>query len=212
MIEWVYRRVKSVLPRVVVATDDRRIADAVKGFGGEAVMTPVSCPSGTDRMACVAKKVKARYYANIQGDEPLIHASTIRGTVAAAMRAGAVATAATDLNEKDRSNPNVVKVVAAKDGRALYFSRSMIPFDRDGAGATGLKHMGLYVYPRKALLAFVKLKPAPLEKIEKLEQLRALYHGMPMVVAFSRHDSIGVDTPKDLTAAAARLGGRKKYR
>lgn len=201
MVEWVVRASRKVLPRTIVATDDKRIFDAVKRFGGEPMMTPVSCASGTDRMAFVAKNVKAAYYVNIQGDEPLINPDTIRDTVRLAVAKKTIATTATRLSKDEESNPNCVKVVLDKNGRALYFSRSMIPFDRDRAGTwKGLKHTGLYVYPRAALLKFVSWPPAPLEKIEKLEQLRALYQGIPIYVSYSRFDSIGVDTPENLAA------------
>lgn len=212
MVEWVYRAARSALPRVVVATDDRRVLEAVRAFGGEAMMTPVSCKSGTDRMAFVARRIRARYYANIQGDEPLMHPDTIKTSVRLALKTRAVATPATDLKLRDYENPNVVKVVLGENQRALYFSRSLIPFPRDGKmGYKGLKHLGLYVYPKDFLFKFVKMRSTFLENIEKLEQLRALYYGMPIYVAYTRHDSVGVDTPRDLKTVArqmSRMGKR----
>lgn len=197
MIEWVYLAARSVLKRVIVATDDKRIFECVKRFGGEVLMTPKSCPSGTDRMAHVARKIKAKYYVNIQGDEPLIHTLTIEKTVRLAVKNKSVATAATFLKGSDENDPHVVKVVVDKLGRALYFSRNFLP--------TALKHMGLYVYPRKILLDFVRLKPAEAEKIERLEQLRALVNGIPIYVALSGYDSIGVDTKEDLKKVSKHL-------
>jgi 3-deoxy-manno-octulosonate cytidylyltransferase (CMP-KDO synthetase) len=173
--------------------------DAVSRFGGNAMMTPKSCNSGTDRMAYVARKVKADYYVNIQGDEPLMNAAAIKAAVRLALKKKAAATAATTLEKKDFANPNAVKVILDKDARAIYFSRSLIPFDRDGMGKfKWLKHLGLYVYPRQQLFQFVAWPACKLELTEKLEQLRALYNGMPLYVAETKYDSIGVDTPKDL--------------
>ena len=205
MIRWVWESASKALDRVIVATDDVRVARVVSGFGGEAMMTPASLPSGTDRMAYVARRVKAAYYVNVQGDEPLMHPSTIRDAVALAVRKKAIATPAMKLTA-DFNNPNVVKVVTDKDGRALYFSRSRIPFPRDGESHQPvLKHLGLYVYPAAMLKKFVSLKPTALERTEKLEQLRALYHGLPIFISVTRHDSIGVDTRPDVAAVERRL-------
>lgn len=210
MIRWVWESASKALDRVVVATDDRRIAEAVTAFGGEAVMTPASLPSGTDRMAWVARRYAADFYVNVQGDEPLMHPSTIRGAVGLAVKRRAIATSAMPLTE-GHQNPNVVKVVADAEGRALYFSRSLIPFPRDGKSFSPvMKHLGLYVYPRAQLLKFVSLPPTRLERTEKLEQLRALYHGLPIFVSVTRHDSIGVDTPSDLRSVERRLRGSGK--
>jgi len=200
MVEWVYEAAKKVLPQVLVATDDYRIRDAVKGFGGDAMLTPNDCTSGTDRMAFVASKIPASYYVNIQGDEPLMNSETIRETTKLAMKKRGVATAATNLKEEEKQDPSAVKVVLDANGRALYFSRSLIPYEAHGAtkGRPALKHLGLYVYPRAQLMKFVKWAPTELEQTEKLEQLRALYHGLPIYVCVTAHDSIGVDTPLDL--------------
>ncbi len=213
MIQWVWESASRALDRVVVATDDRRVADVVKGFGGVAMMTPASCQSGTDRMAHVAKKIDAAYYVNIQGDEPLMHSATVRGAVELAIRRKAIATPAMKLME-GFGDPNVVKVVVDKDSRALYFSRAPIPFPRDKElFLQPLKHLGLYVYPKAMLRAFVALKPTPLERTEKLEQLRALVNGLPIFVSLTPHDSIGVDTKPDLLAVEKRLriaGGKSR--
>jgi 3-deoxy-manno-octulosonate cytidylyltransferase (CMP-KDO synthetase) len=191
---------------VVVATDHENVARVVRGFGGKVVMTPKTCNSGTDRMACVARKEAADYYVNIQGDEPLMNKDAIRKTVELAQRTRAIATAMTDLEKVDYQNPNVVKVVLGEKGRAIYFSRSLIPFPRDGESKLDFfKHLGLYVYPRKDLFKFVSAKPTALENTEKLEQLRALYYGMPIYVTYTKHDSVGVDTKKDLLAVEKRM-------
>jgi 3-deoxy-manno-octulosonate cytidylyltransferase (CMP-KDO synthetase) len=200
MVQWVYEAVKKALPNVVVATDDMRVVAAVEKFGGRALLTPKSCKSGTDRMAYVAKKIKADFYVNIQGDEPMIHPSTIRDTVRLSVKRNDVATAATTLRPEDRNNPSAVKVILGAHQQGIYFSRTMIPYTAHGVTTSmaPLKHLGLYVYPRAHLQQFVKWPASPLEKTEKLEQLRALYNGMPIFVAHTRFDSIGVDTPTDL--------------
>jgi len=148
-------------------------------------------------------------YVNIQGDEPLMNTATIRGAVKLAVKKKAIATPATPLKDVER-DPDVVKVVVGADGRALYFSRAPIPFPRDGkAYARPMKHLGLYVYPRAQLFKFVSLKPTGLEQTEKLEQLRALYHGFPIFVSLTPHDSIGVDTARDLAAVERRLASMR---
>lgn len=212
MVQWVYEAARQALPNVVVATDDKRVMETVKRFGGEAIMTPAHCSSGTERMAYVARKKRASYYVNIQGDEPLMRSEAIRKTVALAVSKKAIATVATDLNKRDWHNPNAVKVVLGVGARALYFSRSLIPFPRDRGPLKALKHLGLYVYPRRELFRFVASRPTELENIEKLEQLRALYHGMPIYVAKTRHDSIGVDTMNDLKAVEKILKTFRKKR
>jgi 3-deoxy-manno-octulosonate cytidylyltransferase (CMP-KDO synthetase) len=206
MIQWVWESASKALDRVVVVTDDRRVADAVRGFGGEAMMTPARLPSGTDRMAYVARRIAADYYVNVQGDEPLMHPGTIRDAVRLAVKTRAIATPAMPLTA-DFENPNVVKVVTDKDGRALYFSRAPIPFPRDRSDAPlkPLKHLGLYVYPKTLLRRFVSLRPTALERTEKLEQLRALVNGLPIFVSLTPHDSIGVDTAPDVRAVEKRL-------
>jgi len=202
MVERVYRAAAKALERVVVATDDERIVREVRRFGGEAMMTPASLGSGTERMAFVARKIHASYYVNVQGDEPLMHPDTIRETVRLAIKEKAIGTAAIQLQPKERDNQSAVKVVLGKGNRALYFSRSMIPCSAHGVKKPmeALKHLGIYAYPHRLLLEFVKLKPTQLEQMEKLEQLRALYNGFPIFVSITRHDSIGVDTPVDLAA------------
>jgi 3-deoxy-manno-octulosonate cytidylyltransferase (CMP-KDO synthetase) len=193
--------------RVIVATDDMRIAEAAFDFGAEVALTSPKHPTGTDRLAEVAAKLKsAAIILNVQGDEPDIAPSTI-DRLTRALRddpALGMVTAANPIGTAaDIRNPNVVKVVADLAGRALYFSRSAIPHDRDGCGDIGyLRHQGIYGYRRKVLLDFVKWKPTPLEKAEKLEQLRALEHGVAIGVIVVKKVSVGVDVPADLTKAA----------
>ena len=193
----------------VVATDDRRIADAVEAFGGKAVMTSPSHPSGTDRIAEALGKLGGEYdlVINVQGDEPLIPTSVIDELIDV-MRADPalpMATVAVPGNRETMTENNV-KVVFGGDGNALYFSRSMIPFLRSGGVECGVwLHWGIYAYRRSALEKFVSLPPGKLENAEKLEQLRALENGIAIKVVTSTLQSIGVDTPADLAAAEKRL-------
>lgn len=202
-------RAKSV-DRVIVATDDMRIAESAFAFGAEVALTSPKHPTGTDRLAEVAAKLKtAAVVLNVQGDEPDIAPSTIDRLVRAFEddpKLGMV-TAANPIGAPgDIRNPNVVKVVTDLAGRALYFSRSTIPYDRDGRGGIKyLRHQGIYGYRRKVLLDFVKWKPTPLEQAEKLEQLRALEHGVAIGVIVVRRGSVGVDVPADLAKAARAL-------
>lgn len=203
------RRAKSV-DRVIVATDDMRIAEAAFDFGAEVALTSPKHPTGTDRLAEVAKNLEsAPFILNVQGDEPDIAPSTI-DRLARALRddpALGMVTAANPITAPgDVRNPNVVKVVTDLSGRALYFSRSAIPHDRDGRGGIRyLRHQGIYGYRRKILLDFVKWKPTPLEQAEKLEQLRALEHGVSIGVIVVKKGSVGVDVPADLAKAARAL-------
>ena len=217
MIQHVYERTRRArgLSRVLVATDDERIAAVVRGFGGEAVMTSEAHATGTDRLAEAVLATDADIVVNVQGDEPMLDPSGIEAALApmAASASLAMATLSLPLTSVDEMlSPAVVKVVTDKDGDALYFSRSPIPFVRVGATsdlraaaaeaiARGLarKHVGLYVYRREALLRFAALPPAPLEEAEGLEQLRALHHGMRIrVVAAEGESGVAVDTPEDL--------------
>ena len=187
---------------VIVATDDLRIRDAVISFGGKVTMTSPDHPTGTDRIAEAARSVpEATHVINIQGDEPLIDPELI-GELAKAMAADAsldIATAANPLDPADAvvSDPNVVKVVTALDGRALYFSRSPLPFFRNPVeGLPVLRHKGIYAYSRSFLERFVTWPPSPLEKAESLEQLRALENGASIRVLVTNDTSPGVDTPE----------------
>ena len=214
MIEHVYTRVARArgLDRVVVLTDDERIAEAVRSFGGECEMTPEDCASGTDRIAWAARHWDASAMTaviNIQGDEPLIDPegiSRIAGHLAASP-GDPVVTLATPAGPGEMDNPNAVKVVLARDGSALYFSRSLIPYPRSSQGAAPLKHLGIYGYQREALLRLAGLPPTPLERSESLEQLRALENGIPIRVLVVDRGSFGVDTAEDLERVETILRG-----
>lgn len=210
MIQHVYEKsAASQADYTVIATDDRRIIDAVESFGGRAVMTSPDHPSGTDRIAeAVAKGCPdADIVINVQGDEPLIPTSVI-DDLAALMRQNPAIEMATVAVPGDRAamTENNVKAVFGEDHFALYFSRSMIPFHRAGGEeAQVYLHWGIYAYRREALERFVKLPPGRLENCEKLEQLRALENGIRIYVLTSRLESIGVDTPEDLVKAEQKL-------
>jgi 3-deoxy-manno-octulosonate cytidylyltransferase (CMP-KDO synthetase) len=220
MIQHVYQSAAkaTVLDRVIVATDDSRIAAAVKKFGGEVMMTSPSHASGTDRLAEVARKIRSELLVNVQGDLPFIHAGTITRTVQPlrSNRKIAMGTACTGIyDEAEWRNPNVVKVLTDRAGFALYFSRAPIPYVRhnavDPAGEEfsarrkrrlwGYRHLGLYVYRRDFLLKFSRLQPTALERIESLEQLRALENGYRILVTQVEERSVEVDTPDDLERA-----------
>ncbi len=220
MIQHVYESASKakVLDRVLVATDDRRVVEAVKGFGGEVVMTSKDHASGTDRLAEAARKIKADWVVNVQGDLPFIHRETITRAVRPMRRdrsipMGTVSTPIYD--EAQWRNPNIVKVLMDRAGFALYFSRSPIPYSRNdvvdlnGSKPSprskrrlwGRRHVGLYVYRRDFLLKFARLRPTTLEQIESLEQLRALVYGYRIFVAPVDEQSVEVDTPEDLPKA-----------
>jgi 3-deoxy-manno-octulosonate cytidylyltransferase (CMP-KDO synthetase) len=194
------------IARVLIATDDRRIGAAARGFGAEVVMTSPSHPSGTDRIAEATAKLRGiTHVVNVQGDEPLIDPGLITRLAATMSRNPAVAmiTAATPFADiKEADDPNCVKVVVSAKGEALYFSRSRIPFHRDasdpGSAVTPLLHLGIYGYRRDVLRRLVRLEPSPLELCEKLEQLRALEQGVPIRVVITPHRAVGVDTPADV--------------
>ncbi|HLK87030.1 MAG TPA: 3-deoxy-manno-octulosonate cytidylyltransferase [Candidatus Binataceae bacterium] len=196
------------LDRVVVATDDDRIARAVAAAGGEAIMTSPAHASGTDRIAEVADKMPAAIYVNVQGDLPFIEPADLDALVAP-MRAEsgiAMATLATPIIDVGEwRNPNVVKVVCDGRGDALYFSRAPIPWPRDGGEppAQARRHIGVYAYRRDFLLHFARLEQGVLERLEKLEQLRALERGLRIRVVASVAPSLEVDTPEDLARARA---------
>jgi len=224
MIEHVYQSTAKakVLDRVIVATDDPRIEAAVKKFGGEVMMTSPSHASGTDRLAEVARKIRSELLVNVQGDLPFIQSGTITRSIEPLRRnrkipMGTACTAIYD--EAEWRNPNVVKVLLDRAGFALYFSRAPIPFVRQyavdpsgrelSAGTKqrlwGYRHLGLYVYRRDFLLKFARLQPTILERIESLEQLRALENGYRIYVAQVDERSVEVDTPDDLKRAESFL-------
>jgi 3-deoxy-manno-octulosonate cytidylyltransferase (CMP-KDO synthetase) len=200
---------------VAVATDDKRIVEAVEQAGYRALMTRAVHPSGTDRIAEAATALGLaadEIVVNVQGDEPLIDAGLIR-EVAATLehkREASMATACHPIHdEASRSNPNVVKVVLDAAGFALYFSRSRIPFPRE-AGGTWYRHAGIYAYRAAFLMKFSAMAPAPLEQTEALEQLRALWHGHRIVVEITAGTPApGVDTPEDLERVRALFASAK---
>ena len=206
LIQHVYERSVTArsLDRVLVATDDDRILEAVRGFGGEAVLTSPDHPSGTDRLAEVARHLEADIYVNIQGDEPLVDPRDIDALVKSLRGDPAVemATLRSPIrNREDLENPNVVKVVCGRSGDALYFSRSPIPYRPDGGAAGAYRHLGLYAYRRAFLLEITASPPGILEQLERLEQLRVLEAGRSIRVLDAVGLSVGVDTPADLELA-----------
>ena len=209
MIEHVYRRASAAttIARVIVATDDRRILDAVRAFGGEAVMTSAAHQSGTDRLAEAAAALDAEIIVNVQGDEPLLAPETIDAAVTPfvsdpRLEMSTLRRAITDREELE--NPNVTKVVVDCHGFAMYFSRAPIPFTRAGQpGATAWAHVGLYVYRRDTLLRLAALPQTAMERAEALEQLRALEHGIRIKAVKTTHATIGVDTREDLERVRA---------
>jgi len=211
MIEHVYRRAASAtsVSRVIVATDDDRIARAVAQFGGEAVMTSPSHQSGTDRLAEVAATLPCDLVVNVQGDEPMLAPETIDAAVAPF--AGNPALQMSTLRRRivdpgEHANPNVTKVVVDEEGYALYFSRAAIPYTRPGQpAAPAWAHVGLYVYRRETLLRLAALPPTAMERAEALEQLRAIEHGIRIKAVKTAYSSIGVDTPEDLARVRALL-------
>ena len=210
MIEHVYRRASRArsIASVIVATDDPRIEAAVRAFGGDVRMTSAAHQSGTDRLAEVAAGLTCDVVVNVQGDEPLIEPAMIDEAVApfAADPTLELSTLRRRIDDDaDAANPNVTKVVVDRDGHALYFSRSAIPFARQGCPpAPRWRHIGLYAYRRGCLLRLAALPQTALEQSEALEQLRALEHGIRIRVMETTYDSIGVDTPEDLERVRAR--------
>ena len=224
---WDRARQASLVADALVATDDPRVAETLRAFDVPTVMTRADHACGTDRLAEVAERVAAGLLVNVQGDEPMIDPRTIDAVVRPLLDDPSLpmATARHRLDDpRDIADPSVVKVVCDASGRALYFSRSPIPFVRDGyrpavrntgeennAGtaqpptadfqlpASHWQHVGIYAYRRDALIRFSQLPPTPLEQAERLEQLRALEHGWPIAVVETAHRSIGVDTPEDLS-------------
>lgn len=197
--------------RVLVATDDPRIAAAVKGFGGEVAMTSPACASGTDRVAEVAKALglgPEQVVVNVQGDEPALHPQALWALCRAFSDvAVSMATLVRPLRDEERSNPAVVKAVLGEDGRALYFSRADLPFQRD-AGAQPIErwgHVGIYGYRVATLARLAALAPTRLEQTEALEQLRALGHGIAISCVKTKHGSAAVDRPEDVPLAEAAL-------
>ncbi len=216
MVQHVYERAScaKTLNEVVIATDDRRIYDAVIRFGGMVVMTP-ECPTGTDRVACVAETLDCDVVANIQGDEPLLEPALIDQLLQPFLDSPdvQVSTLKQRINSaRDYRDVNVVKVVTDRRGRALYFSRAPIPGNlSDGWIPTHpiYRHVGLYAYRRERLIEFTRWKRTPHEISEGLEQLRFLEYGIPIHVVETEYSLIGVDVPADLERVLAILESRQ---
>ena len=211
MVEWVWRAAvaSGKMNKVVVATDSEEVGLFCAGAGIPFAMTSPECASGSDRVYEVSRQIDADIYVNIQGDEPLLTPKHFASLLALFNRPEVqVTTISVPCPAADIANPNAVKVVAAADGRALYFSRSAIPCDRDKVGFSAYrKHLGLYAYRKAALEAFARLAPSPLEQIERLEQLRLLENGIAIHVAQAEVDTIGVDTEEDLQRVEIILRG-----
>jgi len=204
MLQHVYERasLSQYLTSIIIATDDDRVFSAARSFGARVRMTNSDHASGTDRVAEVASAENAEIIVNIQGDEPLIDPAAIDTAILPLVHEPDVVMATLKKKIEDPreiTDPNVVKVVTAHNGDAVYFSRCPIPFDRDrSASAPYFKHIGLYVYQRDFLLNYSALPVGPLEQSERLEQLRALENGVPIRVVETEYESLGVDTPEDL--------------
>ncbi|MEM6821572.1 MAG: 3-deoxy-manno-octulosonate cytidylyltransferase [Verrucomicrobiota bacterium] len=200
LIQWVWENAKKApsVSQVIVATDHQHVVDLIKGLGGEAVMTPSDLPSGTDRIAVAAEGLDCDWVINVQGDEPLFSSNDLEAFIEALEDYPMATLARRMSSQEDVSNPNVVKVAIALDGRALYFSREPIPHHRDGGDTEFWHHLGVYAYRPSTLRSLVQWDPSPLEQKEKLEQLRALENGISIQVVSTSARCIGVDTPEDL--------------
>ena len=213
MIYQVYQRAKKAkcVDDVIVATDDERIKNAVEKFNGKAVMTSKEHKSGTDRVAEVAKSIDADIIVNVQGDEPLISPEAIEQAVKPLIEDKKIrmCTLMTKITEEaEYGNPNIVKVVTDKEGFALYFSRSLIPYPGEKEHLKVYKHIGIYVYRKDLLLEFADMPQTPLERIEGLEQLRVLENGFKIKVVETDYDSISVDNPEDLEVVKKIINSR----
>ncbi|HSA07152.1 MAG TPA: 3-deoxy-manno-octulosonate cytidylyltransferase [Candidatus Gastranaerophilales bacterium] len=204
IIQWVYEQAKKskLADSVIVATDDKRIFDAVKGFGGCVEMTSSEHKSGSDRIAEIAgNNPEIDIAVNVQGDEPLITPESIDKAIQCLIsdKNADISTLIREITDKQEIlNPNLVKAVIAKDGKALYFSRAAIPFEREMGHAKFFAHIGLYVYRRDALFKMTTLAQTDLEQAESLEQLRALQNGMIIKTETVDYKPLGIDTPEDI--------------
>jgi 3-deoxy-manno-octulosonate cytidylyltransferase (CMP-KDO synthetase) len=211
LVGWTYEAVRSspLLSDVIVATDSEEILEVCRKHGWKAQMTSNTHRSGTERAHELSNSIAADVYVNVQGDEPMVRPEQI-ATLLDVMKEPAVqvGTVKTSCPPEDVNNPNAVKVVTAADGRALYFSRATIPFDRDGSDPRYFKHLGLYAYRKSALDFFVNQPESALEKSERLEQLRFLENGISVYVGETPYDSVGVDTEEDLQRVAEILRRR----
>jgi 3-deoxy-manno-octulosonate cytidylyltransferase (CMP-KDO synthetase) len=205
MLAWVYRAARSCaqLDEVLIATDSDEVMEFAHSRSFPAIFTPADCASGSDRVHAIARAIPADIYVNIQGDEPMLRPEHLEALLQPMERPEVeVATISTPCSPDQIRDPNAVKVVTAANGRALYFSRATIPYDRDRIGNVAYeKHLGIYAYRKSALNRFPDLPSRRLEQVEKLEQLRFLENGIDIYVASTPFDTIGVDTEEDLQAA-----------
>ena len=211
LIGLVYEAVRSspLLADAIVATDSNEIMEACRQNGWKAEKTSAEHRSGTERVHEISQRIPADVYINVQGDEPLTQAEHIAALLDVMKdEAVQVGTLKTPAPEADVTNPNAVKVVTDTNGRALFFSRATIPFDRDTTRPRYFKHLGLYAYRKAALDRFVQLPESALEKSERLEQLRFLENGIDIFVGLTPHDTVGVDTEDDLQRVAGILRKR----
>ncbi len=218
LVRWVAERITGQMPELPLffAVDDPLLAAALEPHGFRTITTAVAHQSGTDRLAEANRVVGAKYVLNVQADEPLVSRAQLQGLAELIRGDAPLATLATRFQRpEDFANPNQVKVVLSQQGRALYFSRSPMPYARDRAGAVDAawlaanpcyKHLGLYAYHAEFLERFTKLPPGRLEQLEKLEQLRALEHGAAIAVGLTADPSVGVDTPEDAVKFEQLLG------
>ncbi len=217
LIEWTYSNAAkcAMLDRVVIATDDSRIKTAAEGFGAEVCMTKKEHESGTDRIAEAAEKLGLEpdsIIVNIQGDEPLVDAETVRRLVAPLLEDPSLRMSTLSYrirNPEETQSPNIVKVVSDREGFAMYFSRSVIPFSEKNEGVF-YKHIGLYAYRKSFLLRFSNMPPSELEKRERLEQLRAMENGFKIKVVESDSDPVEVDVPEDIGKVITQMREKKE--
>lgn len=203
-------RLSRLLAEVIIATDSDEIMSVCRQHGWDARLTSVQHRSGTERVHEISNMESAEVYINVQGDEPLVRAEQIASLLQVMDNPTAqVGTLMTPAAAQDISNPNAVKVVTDVNGRALYFSRATIPFDRDMSHPRYFKHLGLYAYRKPALDKFVTLSESFLERSERLEQLRFLENGIPIFVGETEYDSVGVDTEEDLQRVIEILKSRR---
>lgn len=210
MIQWVYERSKAApgIAAVYVATDDERIADAVRSFGGEVKLTSSAHPTGTDRLAEVAAGLSAEIIVNVQGDEPTLNPDCISQVVAPLLKHPMLrmSTLRTRISPEEHTDPNVVKVVVDRRNMALYFSRLPLPYLRDGGMLTAAyKHIGIYAYRRDFLLGYARMEATPLEQSECLEQLRALENGYQIAAPLTEWNPMSIDTPEDVDPVLERM-------
>jgi 3-deoxy-manno-octulosonate cytidylyltransferase (CMP-KDO synthetase) len=210
MLAWVFEAASACpqLDRVVIATDSDEVVELCERNHWPVILTSSDLPSGTDRVHAVAQQIQADIYVNIQGDEPLLKPQHLSALLRPfAQQHVEVSTLKVLCSAENITNPNAVKVVTAADGRALYFSRATIPYDRDGTHPQYWKHIGLYGYRRAALERFPTLAASTLEQTERLEQLRFLENGVSLYVEPTEFDTVGVDTEEDLRRVDAILRG-----